>query len=294
MSVWAKRAILTIKYPVEAGHVTNWDDWEKLLHTLFYNELRRAPEEHPCVMLLPPQLSAANRSKVVMIMFETFNVPALRLLKSDEAAAYPSRDTIVVASGFDSTVISVVRGGLSQSFIELPVGGKHITILFEQLLNRKHDPLVEEIKAKLCFVSPVSISIMRAMWIAEGTPCILPDSITLNDEIFEYPESVFFGPNSGLIEGIIKTVLESGLNDIVLVGKNTLFPGLVERLSLECLSRGTRIKIRADADRGMSAWKHASLLSSHNAFNWILKDYYDEHGPDVAEQQQAATPASAS
>ena len=33
----SKRGILTLKYPVENGVVTNWDDWEKIMHHTYYN-----------------------------------------------------------------------------------------------------------------------------------------------------------------------------------------------------------------------------------------------------------------
>lgn len=57
----SKRGILTLKYPIEHGIVTNWDDMEKIWHDT-YIERRVAPEEHlPCS---PWQ-----------IMFETFNSP---------------------------------------------------------------------------------------------------------------------------------------------------------------------------------------------------------------------------
>ena len=39
----AKRGILTLKRPVEHGIVTNWDDWERVVHHTFYNELRVYP-----------------------------------------------------------------------------------------------------------------------------------------------------------------------------------------------------------------------------------------------------------
>ena len=96
----SKRGILTMKYPVEAGVITNWDDAEKLLHHTFYNEvclksciwwmmcpwiivtaltdlamcllaqLRVAPEEHPVLVSEPSGCPSFHRRKMLQTLFE--------------------------------------------------------------------------------------------------------------------------------------------------------------------------------------------------------------------------------
>src|SRR4051794_4937621 len=56
-----RRGVLKMKYPIEHGVVTDWNDMEKIWHHTFFNELRVAPEDHPVLLTEAPMNPKTNR-----------------------------------------------------------------------------------------------------------------------------------------------------------------------------------------------------------------------------------------
>lgn len=109
----SKRSILALNYPIEHGIVTNWNDMEKIWHHTYYNELRVAPEDHPVLLTEAPLNPKANREKMIQVMFETFNCPAMYV--ADQALLntyYASRSAaVVVDCGDGVTHIMPLQNG---------------------------------------------------------------------------------------------------------------------------------------------------------------------------------------
>ena len=73
----AKRGVLTLKYPIDNGIVTNWDDMETIWDHTFRKELRVESSASPVLLTESPMNPKSNREKMTELMFEKFEVPAM-------------------------------------------------------------------------------------------------------------------------------------------------------------------------------------------------------------------------
>ncbi|OCF60422.1 actin-2 [Kwoniella dejecticola CBS 10117] len=308
------RGLLKIKYPMEHGVVTDWDDMERIWGWVYGEGLKALSEEHPVLLTEAPLNPRQNRDVAAQIFFETFNVPAFFTSVQAVLSLYSSGRTtgIVLDSGDGVTHAVPVFEGFSMphAIRRIDIAGRDVTDHLQLLLRKSgyylhtsaEKEVVRTIKEKTCYlaINPAKeekdqsgaweeFRLPDGKVIQLGVERFLAPEILFNPELIgqEYP-----GVHQVIVDSINRTDLDlrkSLFSNIVLSGGSTLCTGFGDRLLNEVKKlalKDVKLKIYAPPERKYSTWIGGSILAGLSTFKkmWVSADEYKED-PDIIHKK---------
>jgi len=304
---------LNIYYPMEHGLVKDWSIMEDILgHILF--QLSKYPEEYNIMLTEPIINPREQKEAMTRLMFEAFDVSGIYFTNPGLLSLYSIGllEGIALDSGDGVTQFVPVYDG-----IELPpsdlieFGGRDLSEYMVRLLNEleyipieREKEIAKKAKEEACYVS---LNFKEELKSLESFEYKLPDdsSIFIKDQRIKCCEALFNPNMAGLDYDdniakycnncIIKcheTIKKILYNNIFLSGGNTMFKGFPERLTKEIKALAPEsykndVKVIAEPERNISAWKGGSIISTLSTFDnlWITKKEYEEYGAYIVTKK---------
>lgn len=314
----SKRFGLQLRYPMDHGSVTNWDDMTKIFDDLIRNQLGAEPEDTPVLATESPWWPEHDRQKLAQICFELYSVPSFFLAANQVLGLHAARrgTGLVVDIGDSVTAAVPVYEGcaLRDKVRRMDVAGKDVTDWLVRILNfdRGYNfnsvgekDAIRHLKERVSYVAlNYDAELRHAQTSRDYTEShTLPDGsvVEVTAERFKAPELLFKPSLNGLQgEGLAQLVLTTVgkcdpalrrelLGNVVLSGGGSMFQRLPERLEAE-LKRAAPsepIQVIAINDRQFSAFLGGSILASLTTFPQmvITPDEYNEYGAGIVTRK---------
>jgi actin-related protein len=312
-----KRGLLALKYPVQRGEVTDWDDFTAVMEHLTYNELR-VGTPFGYVFNEPIFSSKKYRERLAEMVFEHFEVHNFYACATGILSMYASGRTsgIVLDIGEGLTqVMTMMEGFLIRSSCARinSLAGTDLNDYMLRLMalhnnvhldvNHHNRDLAREIKEKMCFVAKSADEfeqlnkqaseqdMHKSYEIEDGS------SINISNEQWQCPE-VLFNPKKYLekeisgVHELVVNAIESGAIDnrkvlyenVILSGGTTLLPNFPDRLTseIEKLSPHAKVRVIQAPERFYFPWIGGSIVGSIGLNRYFLnKRQYEEYGPSA-------------
>ncbi|KAA8491201.1 actin [Porphyridium purpureum] len=310
-----KQALNPVHYPIQRGEVKDWEHMELLYYQALHNELKIDPSQHAVFVVGSPLSTTRDREHIAQIMFESFAVPRLRIL--DHAAccivAAGKASGMVIEMGGSGTTVSPVYEGVTMrlNVQRANVGGADISAYIAKQLAQanpggsKYDTpaqmeRVKEIKHSVCQVSETVLSkidpaLATEYVLPDGQRVKVPASAVVGAEGYFNPALIGATerPLNHLVHGslavcsdAVRTML---LQNVVLSGGSSLFPGMIKRIENEVnsvMKPKHIVKAIAPPEREYTAWLGGATLAALGTFPQVCVSMadYNEFGPGIVRR----------
>ncbi|KAF8311372.1 Actin/actin-like protein [Clavulina sp. PMI_390] len=309
----ARRAIISLKFPIHDGVVENWWDLEYVLCYAIQRKLDSALAPQPVLLTETPLSSPKDRERMASIMLETLNAPAVYIKDKSALSVLASgamTGIVFYSESSDSVshVVPVYQGfSISHAAQRMGIGGHNLTDYFLQLLTeRGHTFTLNEQRQVVeaiyneCLINPSSLD-DAAYTDCQESSFQLPDGkiVAIGAERIRTPEPLFDPSQLQLdFEGIHRAInplqvqkcdaeLHPALYEsVIIAGSATMFSGISQRMKHELASlvpQDLEVNVIAPDERADSAWIGGSILASLTSFRhaWITQQEYEEYGPSI-------------
>jgi actin-related protein len=277
-----RRSVLPLRYPIQRGVITDWDDMEKLWDHIFCNELgaRLEPEEHP-ILLVESASNLPNRRKMMEIMFETYYAPSTCVINSGPPSLFAlgKKTGVVVNIGYGvCTIVPVYNEStITKACSQVNLGGHDVRDYLARLHIKEGFSHKGAVKKESCYAAQVA-ELGHA----------LPPHVQCVESLFNPSllELSFEGVHHLTYNSIMKCepdVRKDLFSNIVLSGGSTTFPGFAKRLQEELIALVpplTNINIVTSPQQRYLPWIGGSMLATVPNYQWLWmnREEYGEAG----------------